>query len=370
MHKLIGLLFLCLSITACAAIKPEKGRIDTRPAIETIGRGSKIKISMPSRCEPDIKYYSAVVFVKDIEKAKELTSVMSGSDTKALEQESDQLLAEIADDMQVAIEAQLQRVKSLNIIKSYSKQTAELKAEELSEKGIYSENNTAGLRQINHIIALQLIKSIDEIKLDRREDMALYRSRLAYKVIRMGSQGATEIESGLVEGMTKRYRFYNVIWNRHTGDYVRSYEAGEEDFSKVREAPLEATCRAALSLASKLGNAFPVVRRIISWAGSSLELEAGEEDGVMDKQVFILYTHLKGRNRAFALAEVVNSENKISELKVIKWSKSAFAIPIIKVIRKDNTLVALRSDSPADAFYAASAGLPPKFFAKETCKKK
>lgn len=359
--KTLMLFILCLNLSACSITID---RISTDPKLHTKSVGDDIKISLPARYRDDTYYRSAIVFVKDIKKSRELMSVICSSGAEYQKDELNLLIDNrVALDTQTEIESRLQRIKRLNIIRYHSKQIAEGKNEMEADESGESIGDNVETRQINHIIALELKQTKDIQPITSKKDMALYKSILSYQIIKLTRDGGTVLEGDTVEGWAKRYKEYYLRWNKKTKVYDRIFLTGEKDFD-VEQAFLQATCRASLILLSRLGNAFPIVAKITGSAEDNLELNAGSKIGIVDNQVFIIYTEDEGRDRAFALAKVIKVEKDISELKLFRWSKSPFAKPIIKVIRENNSLVKQRD------YYAVSAGLPPDFFANEPCTKK
>ena len=190
------LLFSILVLNLSACVSLTGGKIKTAPTLHTVCEKDKIKIALPNRYKPESNYFSAIVFVKDIEKAEQLILYTQNDEVSVLIEDR------VAKETQTEIETRLQNVKRLNIIQSYSKQWAEWKNEAGADESSESIIDNAETKQINHIIALELKKSKDIQKLSTRENIALFKSTLSYQVIKLNKEGARVIESGVVEGLS------------------------------------------------------------------------------------------------------------------------------------------------------------------------
>lgn len=97
---------------------------------------------------------------------------------------------------------------------------------------------------------------------------SFFKSTLSYQVIGLSKDGAKVIESGLVERLSKRYKVYDIYWDRKKREYCKILRQGEKDFD-VKQASLQATCRASLLLVNKLANAFPIIAKTTDWADNN-----------------------------------------------------------------------------------------------------
>lgn len=351
----------CLSLAVFLSACVTTGKVVTDPDLVVDSGGSgKAAMRLPKRYMPEVDFTSAVVFVKDIGKIGPVVSVMDSSDPEVLNRE----IGVFTDDrvnmeVQTEIESRLHRLKRFNIVRSFSRDRALLKGEmeayEAGDELAYDVDDTGA---INHIIALELTRSRDVQQLSNRQDMALFRATLAYQVIRIGPGGGEVLESGAAEGRAKRFKVYDIHWNRKRRQYDKTLRQGEADFD-VEQAHLQAICRASLVLVDRIGRAFPVSGRVLRWAADHARIDAGERQGVVRGQLFVLHTFHEGEDTPFALARAVEVDEDRADLRVSKWSSSPFVRPVVAEM-KGGGAENLR-------IHAVSKGLPEGFFSVAGC---
>ena len=350
----LGAMLLLISCTVSAGPS-------TKPVLLTCDPENVNKIQLSARYQYPKDIASAIVFVRDIQRAKKVFSSFAVKNKAHRNWELERYLDDRVNlETQTAIEARLQNIKRLNIIRSFSKQRAILIDEREAVEIGAPVNYVESTKLVDHIIALELTHSRDEQKLSERQDMALYRAEISYQVIHLVNNSARVVESGVVEGKSKRHKVYDIVWNRKTRKYEKKRRQGEENFD-VKQAYLQATCRATLSLVSELSHAFPVVGRIRQQSKDIVELDIGLDQGVVPDQVFTIFAELDGRYGPLAAGKTVHLQLQSSELKIFKWSESPFARKLIDRIRTGDP--GLNTNQQ----YAASMGLPYSYFSDEEC---
>ncbi|MEG2465778.1 MAG: hypothetical protein RSB14_07155, partial [Kiritimatiellia bacterium] len=140
-----------------------------------------------------------------------------------------------------------------------------------------------------------------------------------------------------------------------SGQKMAGYSDADES-----QAITQAAMKALAVVANKLGNTYPVGGKItgISSSGDRMQLAAGFEDGIGNKQQCVIFVNDGGVDVPLALAEAAPGE-KGSNLSLYKWNRSdGDAEPLIEALKKSP-----RTFLNENKLYAVGYGLsvPPEW---------
>ena len=152
-------------------------------------------------------------------------------------------------------------------------------------------------------------------------------------------------EADTAEGRAKR-----TFYATPNGAYVGGFNLNDPKQTQV--ALNEASYRALKIIANKIGNKFPVGGQVTGARGERVQVNAGYDQGLMGKQVGVLYT-FDGVDIPLAYVELQPGKNSTSG-RIIRWNSDDEADELIDKF-KENGMAYLR-DYPET--YVVSKGMP------------
>lgn len=96
----------------------------------------------------------------------------------------------------------------------------------------------------------------------------------------------------------------------------------------------EASIRALISIANKLGNKFPVGGRVMGGFGDMAQVEGGKKAGIVDSQVGVMYSNVYGVDVPLAYVNMVPS-NTSTQVRILRWSDDDHAEKLVDQYKKD-----------------------------------
>ena len=375
---------ICLKILLLTilTIGCNSGVINTKPTFELKTKNSSIPMELPENyvmVENVHPYKTTIYFVKEklneqsiarIAEAKIAKGHNENELEKNIEKYKDNNISEFG---KAQIEKKLPLLKHLNV-NTKSTRNAKMKYEaDTSHDNETSHDNDEFAKIIKEdhtitspvdLLILIVVKQTTDVqKFSDRKDIALYSCILIFQIIEIkgNEYEAIRVKNPQVEGLAKRYRVWSFHWDMETRTYIKEFEQGRQfakDLEDNEQAKNQAFCRAVNLLVNKLGGSLPCGGQLTNFTKSEAKIEVGKKQGVMDGQIFIIYTKNDGNAIPVALAEAsvhniynfkIQSSVQQTALKIFKWSNTPFASKTKKEV-SDKKL--------SQTFYAASIGMP------------
>ena len=335
-HKKIFFASLILSMlfVGCASNSP-KPKIN----VKTVGASNaqNIKIKLPSR-------YS-------VEEFKTLNMVTQF--------EGDKSTKEIID----LLETDVMKIKKFSQYARHFADKANLRDE------MYREDSGADIeaskiaKKPDYILAVKVDKTKTSQKLSDTKELIQFTVELKYQINR--EKDNKNIASGVIKGISKRYKFYVPVWNdrlrRNFYHQTKGHGFNGTEKKDDIDAFRQASRRASKTLMYRIGNSFPAGGMITLWREASgvyqIKIDSGINQGIMENQYLVIYTKDSGIDTPIALAKVESLSEENAVLSLVKWKKDPFAQKIISSLKASNYKEINSKD-----FYAVSIAMPDPIY--------
>lgn len=154
----------------------------------------------------------------------------------------------------------------------------------------------------------------------------------------------------IVEADTAEGRAVRTFYMLPNGTYIGGFNI--DDKTEAAQAVNEASFRALKVIANMLGNKLPVGGRVSGFKLDRFAMDCGHQQGLMGKQVAVLYATDMGIDIPIAYGELEPGKNKTTG-RILRWNNEAAARDLVEKA-KANGMAFLREYE----VYAVSAAMP------------
>jgi len=211
----------------------------------------------------------------------------------------------------------------------------------------------------DYILAVKVNKTKTSQKLTETKEVIQFTVELKYQINR--EKDNKNIASGVIKGISKRYKIYAASWNdilrRNFYHQTKGHGFNGTEKKDDIDAFRQASRRASKTLMYRIGNSFPAGGMITLWreaAGThQIKIDSGINQGIMENQYLVVYTSDGGIDTPIALAKVESLSEESAVLSIVRWKDDPFAQKIIKSLKTSNF-----KDINTKDFYAVSIAMP------------
>jgi hypothetical protein len=330
-----------LLISILAGCSATQNTINTKNVLNTTKDVTKIKIKLPAR-------YS----VENFRDVSLVTNFAGDKDTK---------------DIIDLIETDMMSIKKFTQYARHFADKANLRDEMHREDGGADIKASKVAKESDYILAVNVTKTKTEQKINDTKSVILFTVELKYQI--NSTKDNTNITSGVIEGLSKRYKLYKAQWDSDLRmnfyDLVGGHGFNGTEAKSDIDAFRQASRRASETLKYRVGNAFPSGGAITLWREASnqhqIKIDAGINQGVMKNQYFIIYASEDEIDTPIALTKVSGLSAESTILTFVRWKKGdVFAQKIIDNLKKSNYKDAMKKE-----FYAVAVSMPDPIYKED-----